>query len=258
LEWAQLFVPLVYEEKVMNGLLVLGSRFSCNVYSSRDLEMFADIAGQAALIYANVCSVEALEQERERIARDLRDIGVALHDEPLQDLVFVREKLIEGQADARLLHFVNKAIGDLRQVIDTGCLPMPDQELPLALEALVEEMRGRRPETSVWWRDDTTRPVKLSDEQSEMLYYIAQEAINNALKHAQAKNITVTLAGSNGTLKLSVQDDGVGLPKPADVLQAGRSHGLRNMRERAAMIHARLSIASAPGEGTAVSVELGA
>ena len=82
---------------------------------------------------------------------------------------------------------------------------------------------------------------------------IAQEAVNNAVKHASARTIEVELAATGRQLRLLVRDDGVGLPSSP----AGPGHyGMIGMRERANQIGAELDISSFAGAGTSVSVLL--
>ncbi|HJK95194.1 MAG TPA: ATP-binding protein, partial [Polyangiaceae bacterium LLY-WYZ-15_(1-7)] len=83
-------------------------------------------------------------------------------------------------------------------------------------------------------------------------YRVAQEALHNAQRHADAERIELRLALGE-RLRLEVRDDGVGFD-PAAVEEGG--HGLRGMRERAELLGGSLEIASAPGEGTAILLEL--
>ena len=87
------------------------------------------------------------------------------------------------------------------------------------------------------------------------LLFIGQEAITNAVKYAQAKNIQVVLEYESRQLRLSVTDDGKGF----DATRPPRSEsgfGLIGMRERVAELHAKLSVTSEPGEGTILTLEL--
>jgi signal transduction histidine kinase len=82
------------------------------------------------------------------------------------------------------------------------------------------------------------------------LYRIAQEAINNAIKHGQASQITLSLSSANGQILLSVKDNGVGLPK-ANGSHKASGMGLRVMNYRAAMIGANVQVES-PSDGGAL------
>jgi signal transduction histidine kinase len=82
-----------------------------------------------------------------------------------------------------------------------------------------------------------------------------RETLTNALKHADAQNVTVALhAESDGVIELCIADDGVGMP--ASARERARHYGVTGMRERAAMIGAQLHIVSTPGAGTRVTVAL--
>jgi signal transduction histidine kinase len=88
----------------------------------------------------------------------------------------------------------------------------------------------------------------------EALYYIAQEALNNALKHAAATVVTVSLGASDGRIELEVADNGAGFDPQAVEGKGGL--GLTSMRERVEKMGGVLTILSAPGEGTTVKVSL--
>ena len=87
------------------------------------------------------------------------------------------------------------------------------------------------------------------------LYQIAQEALNNVLRHAHAQHVTVSLAFGADFTRLEVTDDGVGFDLA--VAQEGGGQGLRSLRERAQRLGAKLFIESMPGGGTTVRVMLG-
>ena len=88
------------------------------------------------------------------------------------------------------------------------------------------------------------------------LFRIAQEALQNAFKHAQVGRLAVRLDGEDGRLLLEVEDDGVGFDPQATAARSRRL-GLTSMEERARRIGGRLEIRSAPGAGTVVSLRLG-
>jgi two-component system sensor histidine kinase UhpB len=88
------------------------------------------------------------------------------------------------------------------------------------------------------------------------LLRICQEALNNAFKHAEAKNIRITLNYSENSVQMSVADDGCGFA-PGSVLTGTAGHfGLRNLRSRARKIKGRLEVISQPAQGTRVEVNV--
>ena len=90
----------------------------------------------------------------------------------------------------------------------------------------------------------------MQDGRAIQLYRIAQEALHNAAKHANAKHISVSLTTQNGAWMLTVKDDGIGLPSDP---QAANGMGLRIMRYRAHMIGGTLSVRNDDGGGVIVS-----
>jgi signal transduction histidine kinase len=93
----------------------------------------------------------------------------------------------------------------------------------------------------------------LSHSLQEELYHIAQEALNNTLKHSAAQRVTVTLSYGPQATRLCVTDNGQGFDVAG--AQDGGGLGLRGMRERVERVRGALSIESAPGQGTTVLVE---
>jgi signal transduction histidine kinase len=103
---------------------------------------------------------------------------------------------------------------------------------------------------------DETRDVRLAPEVALSLFRIAQESMQNAAKHAGAREIVVRLREIDGRVELEVRDDGIGF----DPDRAGRHDvgglGLASMRERARLVHADIEIRAANGRGTSVVVRV--
>ena len=99
-------------------------------------------------------------------------------------------------------------------------------------------------------------PSNLGTEAEYNLLRIAQEAVTNSVKHSGAHTIEVALQSEPDAVRLSVRDDGSGLPDGNGVYSTPGHYGLTGMRERATQIGARLQVESAPGEGTTVRVVL--
>ena len=88
------------------------------------------------------------------------------------------------------------------------------------------------------------------------LYLIFKEALNNAAKHAQATSVNVAIGYRNNRLRMTIADDGKGLPDMNGPSGAHGGNGLRNMRKRAEEMKAELRIAGKPDQGTTVDLSI--
>jgi signal transduction histidine kinase len=261
-DWVRLFVPLIFESQLV-GLLALGNRTTGDLYSNDDIHLVATIAQQGALAYTSVRMVETLRGLNRRLVRKdeahRKHVARELHDTALQKLFFVKESLLKvAEKDNRVVDLVDETIGTLRGMIRDQRPPAIEQGLVFAMGGMVEEMQrlaDDRPTVTLSTDLSETSKTGLSDEKATALYRIAQEAIVNALKHADAQHIDVSITlEDNSILMLTIEDDGVGM-RPSVVGGIGEHHyGLVGMQERAAMIGAELDIISSPGEGTSIEV----
>jgi len=227
-------------------------------------EMVARIRGYEAGMRDYLGAVtRGQEAERARLAREL-------HDGPIQELIALgqmaemAQRLIERgepgrarallgemrQAELKTVDELRRLIGALRPAYleDLGFVP--------ALETLVQQA-DRQSEVRVRLeRGEGTH--RLAPEVELAAYRIAQEALHNALQHAQARDILVRVRCDEEGITLTVADDGVGftLPPQPDLLTRRGHFGLVGMQERATRLGGTLKIATAPGEGTRVTVHL--
>ncbi|MFS8047455.1 GAF domain-containing protein [Rhizobium sp. BR 314] len=200
---------------------------------------------------------EALEAERQRI-------GMDLHDQILADLTRLSRRLerlarqpdVTGEALEPLFRGLQHSMHDLRQIIEEA---KPSVLQLFGFAQAVENHLERSIQESgailTWSLKDETRGAIDCLEQSVSiaLFRIGQEAINNAIRHAQASSIEVQLKASGNALTIEVMDDGLGLGN-ARKLSGG---GIENMKTRARLISARFAIkAKAATGGTLVSVSL--
>jgi two-component system sensor histidine kinase ComP len=260
--WVQVYAPLIAEGK-LQGILMLGLRTSGNVYSDEDLRIIATVAEQGALASTNLVLVETLrglaqqlvrteEEQRKRLANDL-------HDTVLQELFYIKQGLRRNPSNPELLDYLDELIQNLRQMIKTQRPPLLNQGLPLALQGLVEDMQKRATSSTViTWQSNLDGNLLLNDEQATSVYRIAQEALNNAIKHARAQRIEVKLnQDTHGVVQLQVKDDGIGTSGPDKDMKMDPNHfGWVLMQERATMIGADLKIHTHLGEGTTVILEV--
>jgi two-component system sensor histidine kinase DegS len=203
------------------------------------------------------------EAERSRLAREL-------HDGPVQDLIALGQRaemaqrlvkrgqveeaevLLEELRDAELatVEELRRLVGALRlrYLEDLGFIPA----LELLVRQASEQTAARVQLEKVCTRQRLGADVELA------AYRIAQEALNNALQHARAENVTVRVRCDTDGLMLAVVDDGEGfeLPPRPDLLTRDGHFGLLGMRERATLLGGVFRIDTAPGEGTRITVHL--
>ncbi|MFP4550495.1 MAG: sensor histidine kinase [Spirochaetales bacterium] len=188
------------------------------------------------------------EEERARIAR-------ALHDTLAQELSVILMQLSNESIDPSRLADVRKRLLDavnwLRNLsYDLHPAEISQVGLGGALTSYCEEISTRLGVAIACDVADNIGPCSQSDAIS--LYRIGQEAVTNAIKHAGAAQISVSLRNEHSVLVLCIEDDGKGF-SPVDSARRREGLGITGMQERAKLAGGELSIASAPGEGTRVT-----
>jgi signal transduction histidine kinase len=200
----------------------------------------------------------SIVEERNRLARELHDsvtqqlFGVVLAAESASELLG-RGDGAAGEQLERVQALARGAMEELRSVVfELRPASLETEGLGQALRKHVEVLRhvsGREIELRV------ASPPALGAAAAGQVFRIAQEALQNALRHAGAERIEVRLENGGGRLALSVADDGRGFDVLAPGVR-GRRLGLTSMEERAAELGGRLTIESRPGEGTTVRLEV--
>jgi signal transduction histidine kinase len=220
---------------------------------------------------SNKARIEAMERarklEREIVGvsdREQRRIGQDLHDGICQTLAAIgcaatslKDDLQEispphAAAAQEIEKFLNDAVVEARNLA-RGISPidMDEHGLLAAMDDLAERTSRLTPVPVAF---ATQGEIGLVDPQTAInLYRIAQEAVNNAVRHSHATHVELSLVQVGQTLTLTVQDDGVGLP--ADHMSAD-GMGMKTMTYRAQMIGAEMKITGSPGEGTRITCAL--
>jgi signal transduction histidine kinase len=192
--------------------------------------------------------------ERARLARELHDsvtqtlLAVNMHVRTLTKLWNLDPTMAAAQV-LEIERLTQTALAELRVLLlEMRPVELARTALPHLLEQLATAMRGRG--TTVIEVDAEPAPVLAPDVQIT-LYRIAQEALNNVVKHSKAQTSRVRLWQRGHELLLTITDDGIGF----DPLSIPGGHlGILGLHERAATIGAHLVIRSAPGKGATVEV----
>jgi len=205
--------------------------------------------------------IDSQEGERKRIAAEL-------HDHIGQKLLLVKNRLLLGLRAIQQGEDPSGAVNDaitlvtesLQDVRDISHTLRPHQIDELGLSKSIESMVRRLAQsTGIACSTDIERVDRLLSTDAEInLYRIAQESLNNLVKHASAQNLTVVLRRAGDSVLLRVVDDGCGF-EVESLIQGSERHasfGLMIMSERAHMAGGELQVNSEPGQGTTVSVLL--
>jgi signal transduction histidine kinase len=262
---AAVVVPLGFRERARGVLIALDRVQRGPGFDADDEHLLTSFAASAAIAIATAQSVEAdrlrlslraSDQERKRWAREL-------HDETLQELGAVKllmESARKGGSPGRLGQAVDSAAEQLDLTI-RGLQSLITELRPAALDQLgvkpaVEALVERTAATSgleIDTRIDVTAGGRLDPELATTIYRLVQEALTNAVKHADAERVSVEILEDGPDLTVTVRDDGAGFG-PEKRRDGG--FGLIGMDERVDLVGGRLEIESTPGGGTTVRARL--
>jgi signal transduction histidine kinase len=255
-------VPIVSADGVI-GSFYLTEKEDASEFDEDDRAMIELLAAHAAIAITNARLYErsrelSIVSERNRLALELHDavsqklFGLVLTAEAAGTLLERDTGAARTQLD-RLQQLAREALDELRSLILELRPPDLDRDgLCGALRKHVEVLRQLHGVTIAFDADDR---VSAGGARDNEVFRIAQEALQNALRHADPQRVDVRLAASDGRLVLEVSDDGAGFD-PADPDLRSRRLGLTSMEERAARLGGDLELRSAPGEGTTVRLEV--
>lgn len=201
--------------------------------------------------------LKAQEEERKRISREL-------HDETGQALMVIRlylgmlEANVAGRTAKTKIHetvdVVDRTIEGIRRII-ARLSPLVLQELGL-VAAIRKEAKDLAKNTGVKTRVGVSDEVgRLAPEIEAAIYRIVQEALHNVAKHAQAKTAAVQVVREGASVRVVVEDDGVGITSVNTAPQR-RTFGLAGMRERIAGLGGTMRVHSRKGQGTKITVQV--
>jgi signal transduction histidine kinase len=265
-------VPMITKGQGIGVLEVLNKK-SGERFDENDRDILYALAGQAATAIMNARLYQEVRDEKDRIIALEEDVRKELardfHDGPAQTLAAmimgielvealpeqISESLAAGLTELRAmatktLHQVRNMIFELRPVI------LKTQGLEPALHSYVERLREAE-DMNIHLKVEGLEE-RLPARLEEICFSIIQEAISNVKRHANEKNVWLTAVRRGDEFRVVIKDDGKGF----DLAEVERSYdrrgklGLLNMRERTEMIRGRLSIESAPGKGTTITLNV--
>jgi signal transduction histidine kinase/DNA-binding NarL/FixJ family response regulator len=235
-------------------------------YRDEDIPIAQQMADQVSVFLENLrrqrrmralVRQEATERERARVSRDLLD--TVIHSAPTIGAIAaeLRERLapLDAQAAAevdRIIDLSRQELADIRRAV-LGMSPQAfdDRSLEDVVESTLVQFRDATGIKTTWTVTGDTTRLPATVEQAS--YRILQEALTNVRIHSRADSLRVEMTVSD-SLTLTIEDDGAGF----DAEEASRapSLGLQGMTERASALGGAFAIATAPGEGTRVELEV--
>ena len=262
-EWVRFMLPLRFGQELI-GVWLLGRRDPDDRYPQAEIPILQSLANQTAVAFSNILQTEQLrsiyeanilrhEQERLRLAHDL-------HDSVLNELAAL---LISSDAPILSPEFQQAYEGvsqRLREIVSDLRPPMLTFGLKLALDGLADNLMERNQGSTQIVADIiATGDCRYAEAVEINLYRIVQEACQNSLRYAQARNIQITGSLSPQAVEIAVIDDGIGFVLETGFrmheLSAKKHFGLLNMLERAHLIGSTILIDSKPRQGTKVHMQ---
>lgn len=252
-------IPLIARDEVI-GMLTL-HHGDPQHFSARDADLALAFADQAAVaihnarLYAQARQLASI-QERQRLARELHDsvsqalYGIALGAHTARSLLDMDPPRAAAPLDY-VVQLAEAAMAEMRALIFELRPESLEQEgLVAALQKQADALAARH---QLAVAVDLCAEPDLALECKEALLRVAQEALHNVVKHAHATRVELRLYTAAGALQLLIRDNGRGFDPSGDF----PGHlGLRSMRERIEDLRGDVAVASTPGAGTCVSVQL--
>lgn len=229
-----------------------------NANNALQLQMIERAEAETARLKMLRRLVTVQEDERRRIARDL-------HDQLGQQLTALRLKLEILKNKCGENEELRKRVRETQKVarqIDSDVDTLAWQMRPTTLDdfGIIAALDNYAQQWSInfkiptYFNGDRFGKISLSPEAETNLYHIAQEALNNIIKHAQAKKVNILLEPRDDFVILIVEDDGIGFDSSEQIYKQrlAKGLGLIGMSERVKLVGGSLEIESAPGEGTTI------
>lgn len=260
--WLELSIIPINSKTSKKSFFILANDITKRIKSQEEVDKFRQVEyenqvafqkNQASLI------VEAQEEERKRIAKDIHDgIGQMLtalkfnvESFNLEDLEKSEQKLVA------LKNIFSQLIKDVRAVTFNLTPPeLSDYGIAAAIKKMTDEI-AKLSGKNIIFQNETSFQDRFDSLTETNIYRVVQEALNNALKYAQSSYVLVRIKHSKQMLSILIEDDGVGFDSSSNSnSEEGLGMGLFFMQERISYIDGRLFIHSEKGEGTSITINL--
>jgi signal transduction histidine kinase len=257
--WARLILPLRVGQDIL-GFWLFGRRDPDDLYTQTEIPVLQSLANQTAIALSNILQTERLRSmylaNVDRYEEERLHLALELHDSILNQLAVLQMNL--DKPSQKFQDAYDGLTKRLREIVSDLRPPMLNYGLEPAIRELAENLMERSKDIVQVNVDLQTNGSRYPSKVELHLFRIAQEACENALRHAQAENITISGTLLFEEIDLRLKDDGVGFDVgenlQLDVLIANKHFGLAGMIERAAIIGAEVRIESGREKGTKIRI----
>lgn len=244
-------------------------------FNTRVLPESSDEIGKLTLAFNRMArqlqqNADALKKEKQQRIRSVLDgqeierqrLSRELHDGLGQSLIAIKLRLesLDLDSDPKAREMVNNLRQSFNMIIDE-VRRISNNLMPAALHefGLENALRNHCDELSTQTNinlqfSSSGIPVEMNRKTKTYLYRIAQEALNNVVKHAKASQVKISLLKEAGSVQLVIEDNGRGIDQEKEC--KGKGNGLYNMRERVNLLKGTMEVISAAEKGTTISIHL--
>ena len=253
--WATWWAYIIYVLALIGGLAFIRAtelkRRKRKEEERLRREREAALLREAELRAKNIEQEKELEKQkiRNRIAQDLHDeIGSNLSSISLMSELIQKDEKIDRESSEKINRIQKVARGSTQAIRDIVWLTNPSSD---SLKDLIAKMKEVADNTLGKFNLKFDYPynvveINLLPETKRNIFFIYKEALNNIIKHAEAKSVNIKFNIENGSIFLAIRDDGKGFNN--ELISSG--NGLKNIKSRASEIKADLKFESSPGNGT--------
>jgi signal transduction histidine kinase len=258
-DWVRLILALKVGDRFI-GFWLLGQRDPDDYYPQIEMPILQSLANQTAIALSNILHAEQLrrmyQSDIERYEKERMHLALELHDSVLNELAVLRTNLNEASLSPQFQISYEEVTHRLREIVTDLRPPMLMYGLIPAVNELADNLMERTGDRITVKVGINTGEERLPQNIEQHLFRIVQEACENSLRHARAKNISILGSLVPGKVELNITDDGIGFNPKTELssLIANSHFGLAGMVERTSLIGAEINIQSHPNTGTKIRI----
>lgn len=259
--WLRLILPLKVGDTTL-GFWLLGKRDPDDLYPQVEIPILQSLADQTAIALSNILTNEKLlklyQSDIQRTELERQNLAHELHDSVLTQLALLHNSLNENTLPLGFHNAYEELKRRLREIVTSLRPPMLTYGLALAITDLAESLMERSADKLKVIVNLQASEERLPESIEAHLYRIVQEACENVLRHAQARQITISGLLSPTHAELCIEDNGKGFKAESlfelNELLAQNHFGLAGMKERAHLIGATIEFKSQLQVGTQINI----